>query len=147
MPLSTPDLSITYVPTDRLRPAEYNPRTWDTEAERQLKESISRFGIVDPLLVNSAPEREGIVIGGHFRLAMLKELGIETVPVVHIDIPDLEREKELNIRLNKNIGAFDWSLLSPARICNNSRLLGIGIRGNPRFRESLRSVFIASTQV
>ncbi|MFH1235567.1 MAG: site-specific DNA-methyltransferase [Parcubacteria group bacterium] len=112
MEQSTPELSITYVSTSSLRPAEYNPRTWDKEAERQLKESITRFGVVDPLLVNNAPERQGIVIGGHFRLAMLKELGIEAVPVVYINLPDIEREKELNIRLNKNTGSFDWNLLS-----------------------------------
>jgi DNA modification methylase len=105
-------LNIVYVPLETLIPSDYNPRTWDKEAERQLKESITRFGIVDPLLVNDAPERRNIVIGGHFRLAVLKEMKIETVPVVYITIADLEKEKELNIRLNKNTGAFDWSALA-----------------------------------
>lgn len=39
-------------------------------------------------------------------------MGYETVPVVYVDIPDLEKEKELNIRLNKNTGEFDWDLLA-----------------------------------
>ena len=105
-------LDISYVPTSDLRPSEYNPRIWSKEAISQLKESIKRYGIVDPLLVNSAPERKGIVIGGHFRLAVLKELGFKEVPVVYINLPDVEKEKELNIRLNKNTGEFDWNILA-----------------------------------
>lgn len=104
-------IKIEHVSIDILRPAEYNPRKWDKEAEKQLKESIRKYGIVDPLLVNSAKERKNIVIGGHFRLSVIKELGIATVPVVYINIPDIEKEKELNIRLNKNTGEFDWDIL------------------------------------
>lgn len=110
--LQTKDMRIERVPIRILKPAEYNPRKWDKEAEAQLKESIKRFGIVDPLLVNSAPERKGIVIGGHFRLTVLKGMGFTEVPVVYIHIPDIEKEKELNIRLNRNTGEFDWDLLS-----------------------------------
>lgn len=104
-------LDIVYVPIGDLRPSEYNPRKWDSVAATHLKESIERYGIVDPLLVNSAGDRNGIVIGGHFRLSVLKGLGFSEVPVVYINIPDIEKEKELNIRLNKNTGEFDWNLL------------------------------------
>ena len=105
-------LKIEYVSVNVLKNADYNPRKWDKEAENQLKESIRKYGIVDPLLVNSAEERKNIVIGGHFRLSVIKELGIADVPVVYICIPDIEKEKELNIRLNKNVGEFDWNLLA-----------------------------------
>ena len=105
-------LHIVYVSVDVLLAAEYNPRTWDVYQKDQLKESITRFGVVDPLLVNGAEERKNIVIGGHFRLAVLKELGFNEVPVVYICISDIEKEKELNIRLNKNQGEFDLDLLS-----------------------------------
>ena len=110
--LQNKDMRIEHVSIDILKAAEYNPRKWDKEAENQLKESITRFGIVDPLLVNSADNRKNIVIGGHFRLSIMKELGIEVVPVVYISIPDIEKEKELNIRLNRNTGEFDWDLLA-----------------------------------
>lgn len=110
--LQTKDMRIEHVPIHILKPAEYNPRKWDKDAENQLKESITRFGIVDPLLVNSAPERKDIVIGGHFRLSALKEIGFTSVPVVYINIPDIEKEKELNIRLNRNTGEFNWDLLA-----------------------------------
>ena len=105
-------LKIISVRIDELKAAEYNPRRWGADAEKNLSESIKQFGVVDPLLVNSAPERKGIVIGGHFRLAVLKKLGYEKVPVVYINIPDLEKEKELNLRLNKNTGEFDWDMLA-----------------------------------
>lgn len=105
-------IAIEHVSIDLLQSASYNPRRWDAQAIADLKDSITKFGIVDPLLVNSAPERRGIVIGGHFRLSVIKELGITEVPVVYINIPDIEKEKELNIRLNKNTGEWDFDLLA-----------------------------------
>jgi DNA modification methylase len=112
-PISFMDkLTVHYVPTSDLRPSEYNPRKWNQEQKETLKESIQKYGLVDPILVNSAPGREGVLIGGHFRLEVAKELGIAEVPVVYLNIPDLEREKELCIRLNKNTGEFDWDLLA-----------------------------------
>jgi DNA modification methylase len=105
-------LNIVYVSADLLSGADYNPRKWNKEQKDQLKESVLRFGVVDPILVNSADERKNVVIGGHFRLAVLKELEYKEVPVVYINIPNIEKEKELNIRLNKNQGEFDLDLLS-----------------------------------
>jgi len=105
-------LQIIYLPINKLKPAPYNPRKWDKETVEQLKECIDRFGLVDPFVVNSAPERENIIIGGNLRWATVKEMGFETVPVVYVNIPDLEKEKELNIRLNKNQGEFDLELLA-----------------------------------
>ena len=106
------ELQIEYVPLSSLRPAEYNPRRWTKEATEQLTESVKKFGIVDPLLVNSNPKRNGVVIGGNFRMSIFKKLGIKECPVVRIDIQDIRKEKELCIRLNKNVGEFDWGMLS-----------------------------------
>ncbi|AKM79268.1 MAG: ParB domain protein nuclease [Candidatus Beckwithbacteria bacterium GW2011_GWB1_47_15] len=100
------------VPIMDLVSPDYNPRKHDDLAKEQLKESIRRFGIVDPIVANSAPTRKNIIIGGNFRWETIKELGYKTVPVVYVDISDLEKEKELNIRLNKNTGEFDWDLLA-----------------------------------
>ncbi|MDD5688656.1 MAG: DNA methyltransferase [Caldisericia bacterium] len=105
-------LKVYYVPINQLKPADYNPRKWDESATNQLRESIKRFGLVDPFVVNSAPNRKNILIAGHFRLKVVKELGIKIVPVVYVSIKDVEKEKELNIRLNKNTGDWDWSLLA-----------------------------------
>ncbi|QQS44712.1 ParB N-terminal domain-containing protein [Candidatus Roizmanbacteria bacterium] len=55
-------------------------------------------------MVNSSPNRKDIVIGGHFRLEIAKQLRYTEVPVVYVNIPDEDKEKELNLRLNKNTG-------------------------------------------
>jgi len=100
-------LKVEYVPISSLRHPEKNPRTWTKEATEQLQESIQRHGVVDPLIVNCAPERKGIIIGGNFRAEVLKNLKYEKVPVVFISVSDPEKEAELILRLNKNTG--DWS--------------------------------------
>lgn len=105
-------LNIVYVPIKELQAAQYNPRTHSKEQSDQLKESIKRFGLVDPVICNSAPKRKNIILGGHFRFEVAKELGMETMPVIYVQIPDLAKEKELNLRLNKNTGEFDLDLLS-----------------------------------
>lgn len=106
------DLQIIQVPIADLNPAPYNPRRWSDQATEDLTESIKRYGLVDPVIVNNAPERKDIVVGGHFRLKVAKDIGYSEVPVVYVNIPDIEREKELNLRLNKNLGDWDWSLLA-----------------------------------
>ena len=108
----TKDLKIDYVPLADLKPCEYNPRKWTTESRKGLTESLDEFGFVQPIVANAAPKRKGVVIGGNFKLDIAKKKGMSTVPVVWVNIPDLEREKELNLRLNKNQGEFDFELLS-----------------------------------
>lgn len=104
-------LRITFVKADSLKVSEYNPRKHDEQAKEQLKASIEKYGLVDPLIVNSNQNRKNILVGGHFRLAVAKELGIKDVPVIFLDIADIEKEKELNLRLNKNVGEWDLELL------------------------------------
>lgn len=105
-------IKVVYAPIKVLKPAKYNPRRWDEAALEQLTVSIKTFGMVDPIIVNQAPERENIIIGGHMRLKAAEQAGLTEVPVVYLNIPDIEREKELNLRLNKNQGEFDYELLA-----------------------------------
>ena len=105
------EIQIVYVGVDELKASEYNPRKWNGKQESDLGKSLDEFGAVAPLVVNKADNRKNIVIGGHFRLALMKNRGYEKVPVVYVDIPDIKKEKELNLRLNKNTGDFDWNLL------------------------------------
>lgn len=110
--MSVQNIAIVAVPVSSLKPATYNPRTWNKEQEEALTESLNRFGLVDPIIVNGAKDRKNIVIGGHFRLKIAKDLGYTDVPVVYVNIPEIEREKELNLRLNKNTGSFDLKMLA-----------------------------------
>lgn len=107
----TNNLCIEYADIQTLKPSEYNPRKWDKTAISNLTESIKKYGCVDPVIVNNAPKRNGIVIGGHFRLKVAKELGFTSIPVIYINIPNIEVEKDLNLRLNKAVGDWDWDLL------------------------------------
>ena len=90
--------------------AEYNPRKLSDKQFRELRDSLNRFGFVDPVLVNVNEERKNIIIGGHQRTKVWESMGNETVPVVELDLT-LDQEKELNIRLNKSGGEFDFDLL------------------------------------
>lgn len=105
------NIKIEQVDISKLKSAGYNPRKWNDEEKANLEKSIKKFGLIDPIIVNSAPKRKNIIIGGHFRLSVVKNMGIKKVPVVYISIPDKEKEKELNIRLNKNVGDWDIDLL------------------------------------
>ncbi len=110
--MSEQTLAIQQVSVKDLNSAPYNPRKWSEDAIKQLTDSIQQFGLVDPIIVNGTPERKNVVIGGHFRLKIAKDLGFKEVPVVYVNIPDEAREKELNLRLNKAVGDWEWTLLA-----------------------------------
>ncbi len=110
--MKEPQLTVVSVNIKELKPAAYNPRKWSEDAIAGLTASIKQFGLVDPVLVNGADNRRNIVIGGHFRLKVAKDLGYKEVPVVYIDVPDEAKEQELNLRLNRNLGDWDYELLA-----------------------------------
>ncbi|MDC1205345.1 DNA methyltransferase [Candidatus Pacebacteria bacterium] len=121
--MRTKSIEVVYRPITELKASEYNPRKHTKDQAEHLTESIERFGMIDPIICNSANGREDIVVGGHFRLEIAKELGMEEVPVVYVNISDLEKEKELNLRLNKNTGEFDIEKLKQL---NFDLLLDVG---------------------
>lgn len=106
------ELKIEQVAIEELKPADYNPRKWSDAARKGLTASLDEFGFVQPIVVNSAPGRRGIIIGGNFKLSIAKEKGMKTLPVVWVNLPEIQKEKELNLRLNKNQGEFDLDLLA-----------------------------------
>jgi len=106
------ELKVEQVPIGQLIPADYNPRKWSEGARKGLTDSLDAFGFVQPIVANSAPARKGIIIGGNFKLDIATKKGMKTVPVVWVNIPDIQKEKELNLRLNKNQGEFDNDLLA-----------------------------------
>lgn len=121
------NIKIVQVPIIKLIPAQFNPRKWQKQAIHDLKESIKHFGLIDPILVNGAPNRKNIVIGGHFRLQIAKDLGFEKVPVIYLNIPNLKKEKELNLRLNRNTGEWDFEILKE---CDIGLLMDVGFDNN-----------------
>ncbi len=98
-------MKIEKIKIEKLKPAEYNPRKdlkQEDEEYQKIKKSITEFGYVAPVIVNS----NMTVIGGHQRLKILKELGYTDVECVIVDL-DPNKEKALNIALNKISGDWD----------------------------------------
>lgn len=98
-------MNIQKIKIESLKPAEYNPRKDlkpEDEEYQKIKKSITEFGYVAPVIVNS----NMTVIGGHQRLKVLKELGYTEVECVVVDL-EQKKEKALNIALNKISGDWD----------------------------------------
>lgn len=111
-----------------LQPADYNPRIelkpGDKEYER-LRKSIKEFGYVDPIIRN---RRTGNIVGGHQRLNVLRDLGYEELDIVNIDI-DEQKEKALNIALNKISGKWDEPILKDLLVEINTDDFDIELTG------------------
>lgn len=93
-----------------LKPAAYNPRKklvpGDPEYEK-IARSIEEFGYCDPIIIN----KDGTIIGGHQRTQVLLDMGAETADCVVVDL-DPDKEKALNIALNKITGSWDEAKLA-----------------------------------
>jgi ParB-like chromosome segregation protein Spo0J len=104
-------MNIQKISVDKLNPAEYNPRKdlkpGDKEYEK-LKRSIEEFGYVEPVIWN---QKTGNVVGGHQRLKVLLDLGQTEIDCVVVDL-DPQREKALNLALNKIQGEWDENKLA-----------------------------------
>ena len=72
--------------------AEYNPRQITEQELKELQDSIKRFGVVEPILVNINKERKDIIISGHQRLKACLTLDMKEVPVIELNL-SLEKEK------------------------------------------------------
>lgn len=90
-----------------LKPAKYNPRKITKKEIEKLKMSIQEYGLVQNVVIN----KDNTIIGGHQRIQACAELGIMEVQAVRLDLSE-EKEKALNIALNKISGSFDESALA-----------------------------------
>lgn len=98
-------MNIQKISIEKLKPAEYNPRKDlkpEDEEYQKIKKSLVEFGYVAPIIVNA----DMTVIGGHQRLKVLKELGYTEIECNVVDL-DKDKEKALNIALNKITGEWD----------------------------------------
>jgi ParB-like chromosome segregation protein Spo0J len=86
-----------------------NARSLTKDQAKHLMQSMAKFGLIDKPIITP----DGNVIGGHQRLKVLKQLGHEEVEcwVCNEELSDSEID-ELNIRLNKNTGEWDWDVLA-----------------------------------
>lgn len=93
-----------------VKPAAYNPRRQLKPGEKEyeaLKASISRWSLVEPLVVNL---RTGNLVGGHQRYNVLLDLGHTEAEAAVVDL-DEKQEKLLNVALNRIEGQWDYEKL------------------------------------
>lgn len=92
-----------------LKIATYNPRKELNEKDKEyqkIKNSIIEFGYVAPIIINA----DKTVISGHQRIKVLKDLGYEEIDCIVVNF-DKNKEKLLNIALNKISGEWDYQKL------------------------------------
>lgn len=104
-------MRVKQINIEELNEAEYNPRILTDKQAKDLDDSLDKFGFIDPIIINVNSERKNVIIGGHQRVKRWKLKGNRTVPCIEVNLP-FDDEKELNIRLNKNTGEFDWKVLT-----------------------------------
>jgi DNA modification methylase len=86
-----------------------NPRRLIKEQAQHLQASLEKFGLIDKPIINT----DNQIIGGHQRKRILKKMGMKEVEC-YVPNRTLEEKEiaELNIRLNKNSGEWDWDILA-----------------------------------
>lgn len=92
-----------------LKPHPKNARRLTKDQALHLEISLEKFGLIDLPIINT----ENTIIGGHQRINLLKKKKIKEIDCW---VPDHELTQEevdeLNIRLNKNTGEFDFDILA-----------------------------------
>lgn len=103
-------LTIQNVKIDQLKVNEENPRIISDSEFDHLVESIRSHTLLLPLIVNSNPTRNNIIISGHQRLKAAVKLGHKTVPVIFVNLSEKD-ERAVNLKMNRISGEFDIELL------------------------------------
>jgi DNA modification methylase len=71
---------IEMVPLQSIKPANRNARTHSKKQIEQISNSMRRFGVINPIIVDG----ENQTVAGHARAAAAKALGLKTVPVIRV---------------------------------------------------------------
>lgn len=99
------ELKIEYVSLDKLKPYEKNARKHQEADLSTIKASISEFGMSDPIGVWG---KGNIIVEGHGRYLACKELGIDEVPVIHLDHLTDEQRRAYTLAHNKTAEMSEW---------------------------------------
>ena len=92
-----------------LKPHQKNPRKLSKHDAEHLKVSLEKFGLIDKPIITKA----GVIIGGHQRVELLKKMGRKEIDcwVCDEEMGDKDID-ELNIKLNRATGKWDWDILA-----------------------------------
>lgn len=105
------DLHIEYLPISAIKPYEKNARKHQDADVDAIVASIKEFGFDDPIGVWGD---KNIIVEGHGRLMAAKKLGMEAVPVIHLDHLTDEQRRAYALAHNKTAENSEWddSILS-----------------------------------
>lgn len=101
------------LPLTKLVPGKYQPRqNFKEEHLQSLSDSISKNGVLQPILVRNISEDSYEIVAGERRFKAAKMAGLETMPVV---IKNFNDEQAIEIALIENLQREDLSALEEAR--------------------------------
>ena len=105
--------SVQTVPVGQLSPNRFQPRTdFNDTGMDELAESIRRQGIVQPVVVTSAPGGGFTIIAGERRWRAARRAGLEEVPVIVKEVND-DRQL-LEMALVENLQRADLNAMEEA---------------------------------
>ena len=76
------------LPLKLLKPAPWNPNIADDSTMSKLRKSLSRYGVVQNLVVRPIAAESFELLSGNQRLRVLRELNVTTVHCVVVDLDD-----------------------------------------------------------
>jgi len=104
-------LPVTQLTIASIRPSKFKLRRELGELT-ELKESIARVGLLQPIIVRKESDSRYEVVSGHRRLASCRELGMEDIRAIIADIND---KAAFEIQLTENIQRESFTPLEEAR--------------------------------
>jgi hypothetical protein len=109
-------MNIEERPVDQVLEDPRNPREISVEAFARLKGIVQEFGLVSPLVVDES----GVLIGGHQRLAVCRELEMQSVPVVVVAGLAEPQRRALMVALNNEEAQGTWNEDKLAKILSEA---------------------------
>ncbi len=82
------------VPIGSIAGSVYNPRKIEDEAIKRLQDSIKKFGMIKPLIVN---ETDNTIVAGHQRKKAADSIGLEMLPCIFINATNKQDEILFNL--------------------------------------------------
>ena len=105
-----PTLAVTVEPVGRLQEYAGNAKEHTAEQVEQIKASMRQVGFCDPIGVWTNAEGKSEVVEGHGRLMAALELGLQSVPVIHLDGLSDEQRRFYALVHNKLTMNTGWDL-------------------------------------
>lgn len=91
------------VKVSSITPYENNPRIISEKSLEAVRLSIEKYGMVQPIVTDT----KRVIIAGHTRHQALVQLGVETVEIYEVDMPE-EKARALRVIDNRVGELSDW---------------------------------------